>query len=84
MAEPVQLFHFVINGFHVFGNKFFAKKTSITFFCIFFVYLLLIFIDERPHNTSLVYDEGAIEHILGTKVWRYGFQRIFWEVVIDF
>ena len=32
--------------------------------------MLLIFIDERQHNTISVLEEGAIEYILGPK---YGF-----------
>ena len=75
MYEPFHLFDFVINGFHVFGKKFFFERKQVLhnlafFFCFLFVMkLLLIFINERPHNTLSVFDEGAIEHILGTKVW---------------
>ena len=28
MDEPIQIFHFVINGFYVFGNKFFFEKKN--------------------------------------------------------
>ena len=87
MNGPIQLFNFVINGLHVFGKKnIFEKKHVLHNFAFFsfFFYLLLIFINKRPHNTFLVFDEGAIEHILGAKVWLYGFQSILWQVFIDF
>ena len=61
------------------------NRLSITQFCIFFfVLLLLIFINERPHTTLSVFDEGAIDYILEAKVWLYGFQSSFWQVLIDF
>ena len=65
--------------------SFFRKKTSIIIlhFLFFFVYLLLIFINEFAHNTLWVFYESAIEHILGAKVWLYGFQIIS-GVLIDF
>ena len=42
------------------------------------------FISERPHNTLSVFDEGAIEHILGAKVWLYGFHSFLLQVFTDF
>ena len=87
MDETIQLFHFAINGFHVFGNKFCSKKNKyyiILHVFFFFVELLLIFIYEQPHNTLSVFNEGEFEHILGAKVCLYGFQSIFWQVLIDF
>ena len=45
---------------------------------------MLIFINERPHNTLSVFDKGAIKHIFDAKVWVYGFQSIFGQVLIDF
>ena len=75
-TDLFKIFHFVINGFYVFGNKFFSKKKQVLHNFAFFVFLLLIFINERPNNTLSLFDEGAIEHILGAKVWPYGFQSI--------
>ena len=79
MNEPIQIFHFVTNGFYVFGNKFFSKKKQVLHnFAIFlFVYLLLIFIIEWAQDIISVSDKRAIEHTLGAKVWLYGFQSIF-------
>ena len=49
-----------------------------------FVYLLPSFVNEMAHNTLPVFDEGAIEHILRAKVWLYGFESVFRQVLIDF
>ena len=65
--------------------NFFEQKQVLHNFAYFsFLSNLLFFINERPHNTLSVFDEGAIEHILEAKVWLYGFQSIFWQVLIDF
>ena len=37
--KPIQFFHFVINGFHVFGNKFFSKKKLVLHNFAFFSFL---------------------------------------------
>ena len=48
-----------------FLEKNFFRKKKCYIILHFFVYLLLIFINERrPHNTLSEFDEGAIEHIL--------------------
>ena len=65
-------------------NFFRKKKYYIILHFFLFCQMLLIFNNERPHNTLSVFDEGAIKHILGAKVWLYGFQSIFWQVLIDF
>ena len=78
MDEPTQLFHFVIYGFHVFGNNFLSKENK------YYIILHILFnycIIEWPDNTVSVFDEGAIEHILGSKVWLYSFQSILWQVL---
>ena len=37
MDEPIQVFHFVIDGLHVFGNNFFSKKKQVLHnFAIFY------------------------------------------------
>ena len=70
--------------------NFFRKKKYYIFFYIFFLFVKLLpsFINEQSHITLLVFDDGAVEHILGygftDKVWLYGFQSIFWQVLIDF
>ena len=44
MDEPIKLFHFVINGFHVFGNKFFylKKKKQVLHNFAFFSFFLIV------------------------------------------
>ena len=69
MDEPIQIFHILNNCFYVFGNKFFSKKKQVLDNFAFFCLIVAVFINEWPHNTFLVFDEGAIEHILGAKVW---------------
>ena len=73
------IFHFVINGFHVFGNKFFSKENKYNIILHFFSFLANCCLFSLS-----MFEEGAIEYILGTKVWLYGFQSIFWQVLIDF
>ena len=48
--------------------NFFEKKQVLYNFAFFFffVQLLLIFINERTHNTLSVFDEGAIKHTLAS------------------
>ena len=60
--------------------NFLRKKKQVFYNFAFFVLLLHNFIKEWPHSTLLVFNEGAIKHILGAKVWLYGFQSIFWQV----
>ena len=51
----------------------------------FFVYLLTSFIQEKSHNNLSVFEEGAIKHSLGAKLWLYGFtESVFWQVLTDF
>ena len=65
----------------------FRKKIKrITYFWPFFyfVYLLPRLINEKPPTTLSVSGEGAIEHFFGAKIWLYGFDSVFWQVLIDF
>ena len=39
MDEPIQIFYFVINGFYVFGNKFFSKKNKYYIVLHFFFFV---------------------------------------------
>ena len=39
MDEPIQLFDFVMNGFHVFGNKFFSKENKYYIILHFFPFV---------------------------------------------
>ena len=66
---------------------FFSKKKLVLInlaFFSFFVYLLSGFINERSHNTLLVFREGAMELILMAKVRLYGFESVFWQNLTDF
>ena len=49
-----------------------------------FVYLLLSLINDKSHTTICVFDEGAIKRILRAKIWLYGFESVFWQVLFDF
>ena len=49
-----------------------------------FIYLIPSFINERLRNTLSVLAENAIKHILMTIVWLYGFERVLYQVLIDF
>ena len=62
----------------------FRKKTTLNFALFFFVYLFPGFINKRSHNTVVVFEEGAIEHILRAKVWLHRFERVFWQNLTDF
>ena len=67
--------------------NFFQKKKQVLYNFAFFSFLsncCFFFTNKLPHNTLLVFDEGALEHILRAKVWPYGFQSIFCQVSIDF
>ena len=70
VSRAIQIFHFVINGFYVFGNKFFSKKNKYYIILQFFYLIIAYAINERPHDTLSVFDQGAIEHFWGGK---YGF-----------
>ena len=85
--EPIYQFHFLINNIYDFGSNFFPKKNQKYYLLLpffFFVYLLPSFINKRPHNTLLVSEEGAIKHTLRAKFWPYGFDSVFWQVLIEF
>ena len=41
-------------------------------------------INEKPDTTLSVFEEGAIEHILRAKIWLYGFDSVFWQLLIGF
>ena len=66
--KSISLFHFIIKGFHLFGNIFSKKKQVLLNFAFLFVYLLLSFINERSHNTLSVFTECAIKHFLRAKL----------------
>ena len=62
-------------------KNFFRKKNKFylippfSSFCLFVTW----FINEWSHNTSLVFKEGATEHVLGAKIWLSGFETVFWQ-----
>ena len=65
----------------------FRKKFKIiTYFCpfLFFVYLLPSLINKWPNTTLSVFEEVANEYILRAEIWLDGFDRVFWQVSIDF
>ena len=63
---------------------FFSKKNKYYLILPFFVCLLRSFINERSLNIKSVFRKGANEHILRAKIWLYGFESVFWQVLIDF
>ena len=50
----------------------------------FFVYLLPRLNNERPHTTLLVLEKAAMKHVFRAKIWLYGFDSVFWQVLIEF
>ena len=70
-----------------FQNNCFQKLKKLFFilpFSLFYVYLIPILINERPHTTLLAFEEGSIEYILRGKILLYGFDSIFSQVSIEF
>ena len=64
---------------------FFDKK--LVLLCILFsifVYLLPSLINERSNNTLLAVAESAIEHFLMVRVWLYGFESVFRQVLFNY
>ena len=51
---------------------------------LFSVLLLPIPINERSQTTFMAFVEGSIEHILRGKIWLYGFDSVFSQVLIDY
>ena len=84
--ERIHFFHFIINGFHNFGNIFFSKnKLSLSFATFFFlIYLLPSVINDKSHNTLSVFETRAMDFILRTKVWPYGFESVSLRKLTDF
>ena len=58
---------------------FLTKTKSIIYFStfFFFIYLLPNLINERPHTTLSLFDEGHIENKLSAKIWLDGFDSVF-------
>ena len=62
------------------------KIKIITYFCpfLFFVYLLPSLTNKWPKTTLSVFEEGTNEYILRAEKWLDGFDRVFWQVSIEF
>ena len=52
-------------------------------FLIFF-YFLNVRLDERSYDTLLALQEGSNEHILRGRIWLYGFDNVFPQVLVEF
>ena len=65
---------------------FFEKKIQIlpkfAFFFFLSTFYLVIF-TEKSNMTSSVLEESALEQILRPKAWLYGFESVFWQILID-
>ena len=50
----------------------------------FILFCLLVpgLVNERSHTILSVFDEDAIEHTLSAKIWLYGFNSVFCQVLI--
>ena len=78
--KHIQLFLFVINGFHDFRRNSVSKNQNHYFhFCL----LLPSLINGRLPNTLSEFKKGTIEHNWRAKVWLYGFDSVFWQVLIE-
>ena len=53
-------------------------------FSLFLSHLIPIFINERLHTTILASEEGSNEHELREKIWLYGFDSVFSQVLVEF
>ena len=73
-------------AFISFGKKLFFEKKVLLYFAFFSfsVYLLASHNKESSQTTILVFKKGAIELILRSKVWFYGFNSFLWQLLLDF
>ena len=51
---------------------------------LIFVYLLPSLTNKWPNTTLSLFEEGANEYFLRVKIWLDGFERVFWQVSIEF
>ena len=77
---------FAMNEFDRLEVILFRKENkSVIYFCLFsFLSLLPIFSNARLHTTLSVYEQGAIDFILGAKIWLYCLDCAFWQTLIQF
>ena len=56
-------------------------RVSLTFAFFLYVYLLPSLINERSNTNLSALKQGAIKDILIGKIWRYGFDSVFSQVL---
>ena len=82
----LKLFLFVADGFHDIEINCFRKKQVLLILLSFFSFLSSchLFFNERLHSLLLAFAEGSLNHIYGEKIWLYGFDSVFSQVLTEF